>query len=175
MVAPGGMGTLDELFEVLTLKQTGKVQPDLPVVLFGKAFWKKIINWEVRAPLCLDRPMPPKQPTNKLHNAIDRWITHPPTHPCNAPPRSLPQAIAEYGVISEKDVSDLFFADTVDEAYEYLLSRLTKAPANDVFQVRRCLCVLGGLVNWLFGCLFGCLIGWLVACLVRWSVGCWLS
>ena len=41
------MGTLDELFEVLTLKQTGKVQPDLPVVLFGKAFWKAIINWEV--------------------------------------------------------------------------------------------------------------------------------
>lgn len=48
MVAPGGMGTLDELFEVLTLKQTGKVQPDLPVVLFGKAYWKAIINWEVR-------------------------------------------------------------------------------------------------------------------------------
>lgn len=47
VVAPGGMGTLDELFEVLTLKQTGKVQPDLPVVLFGKAFWKAIINWEV--------------------------------------------------------------------------------------------------------------------------------
>lgn len=49
VVAPGGMGTLDELFEVLTLKQTGKVQPDLPVVLFGKAFWKAIINWQVRA------------------------------------------------------------------------------------------------------------------------------
>lgn len=47
VVAPGGMGTLDELFEVLTLKQTGKVQPDLPVVLFGKAYWKAIINWQV--------------------------------------------------------------------------------------------------------------------------------
>lgn len=61
------MGTLDELFEVLTLKQTGKVQTDLPVVLFGKRYWKSIINWE---------------------------------------------AIAEFGVISEKDVEDLFFADT---------------------------------------------------------------
>ena len=47
IVAPGGMGTLDELFEVLTLKQTGKVQKDLPVVLIGKEFWKTIINWEV--------------------------------------------------------------------------------------------------------------------------------
>lgn len=61
------MGTLDELFEVLTLKQTGKVQPDLPVVLFGKTYWKSIINWH---------------------------------------------AIAEFGVISEKDIDDLFFADT---------------------------------------------------------------
>eukprot|EP01041_Mallomonas_annulata_P007108 gene7108-14456_t len=46
IVAPGGLGTLDELFEVLTLKQTGKVQKDLPVVLFGSAFWHDIINWE---------------------------------------------------------------------------------------------------------------------------------
>lgn len=52
VVAPGGMGTLDELFEVLTLKQTGKVQPDLPVVLFGKAYWKSIINWQVRRCRC---------------------------------------------------------------------------------------------------------------------------
>ena len=49
MVAPGGMGTLDELFEVLTLKQTGKVQPDMPVVLFGKEFWKSIISWDALA------------------------------------------------------------------------------------------------------------------------------
>lgn len=47
VVAPGGFGTLDELFEVLTLKQTGKIQKNLPVVLFGKTFWKTIINWQV--------------------------------------------------------------------------------------------------------------------------------
>jgi predicted Rossmann-fold nucleotide-binding protein len=47
IVAPGGYGTLDEIFEVLTLKQTRKIQTDLPVVLFGKEFWKKIVNWEV--------------------------------------------------------------------------------------------------------------------------------
>ena len=44
---PGGVGTCDELFEFLTLKQTGKLPGDLPVVLFGKAFWSSIVNWEV--------------------------------------------------------------------------------------------------------------------------------
>jgi uncharacterized protein (TIGR00730 family) len=42
---PGGFGTLDELFETLTLIQTGKVQP-IPVLLFGRAFWERIINFE---------------------------------------------------------------------------------------------------------------------------------
>ena len=42
---PGGFGTLDELFETLTLIQTGKVQP-IPVLLFGQAFWERIINFE---------------------------------------------------------------------------------------------------------------------------------
>ncbi len=42
---PGGFGTLDELFEVLTLIQTQKVKP-LPVLLFGSAYWKKLINFE---------------------------------------------------------------------------------------------------------------------------------
>ncbi|KAG5178863.1 hypothetical protein JKP88DRAFT_258437 [Tribonema minus] len=46
VVAPGGFGTLDELFEVLTLKQTGKIQQTLPVVLFGKTFWQTVVNWQ---------------------------------------------------------------------------------------------------------------------------------
>ena len=45
VVAPGGMGTCDELFELLTLKQTGKIQRSLPVVLLGKNYWKSVINW----------------------------------------------------------------------------------------------------------------------------------
>jgi uncharacterized protein (TIGR00730 family) len=42
---PGGFGTLDELFETLTLIQTRKVNP-IPVLLFGKAFWQRIVNFD---------------------------------------------------------------------------------------------------------------------------------
>ncbi|PWW49006.1 TIGR00730 family Rossman fold protein [Melaminivora alkalimesophila] len=46
VVFPGGFGTLDELFEVLTLVQTGKARP-VPIVLFGSSFWKAVINFDV--------------------------------------------------------------------------------------------------------------------------------
>jgi len=42
---PGGFGTLDELFETLTLIQTGKVSA-IPVLLFGKKFWERIVNFD---------------------------------------------------------------------------------------------------------------------------------
>ncbi|MES2380198.1 MAG: TIGR00730 family Rossman fold protein [Bacteroidota bacterium] len=44
VVMPGGMGTLDELFEALTLIQTGKIE-GFPVVLFGTEYWKKMIEF----------------------------------------------------------------------------------------------------------------------------------
>ncbi|EEX12747.1 conserved hypothetical protein [Citreicella sp. SE45] len=44
-VFPGGFGTLDEMFEALTLIQTGRMER-VPFLLFGRAFWEKIINWE---------------------------------------------------------------------------------------------------------------------------------
>jgi uncharacterized protein (TIGR00730 family) len=44
VVFPGGFGTLDELFEILTLEQTGRAQK--PVVLFDKAYWSKLINFD---------------------------------------------------------------------------------------------------------------------------------
>ena len=43
-VFPGGFGTLDEMFEGLTLIQTGRMKP-VPFLLFGQAFWEKVINW----------------------------------------------------------------------------------------------------------------------------------
>ena len=66
--------------EVLTLKQTGKVQKDLPVVLVGKEFWKTVINWD---------------------------------------------ALFKFGTISKKDVDDLFFTDSAEEAAAYIIERLS--------------------------------------------------
>lgn len=45
-VFPGGFGTLDEVFEALTLIQTKKMKP-LPFILFGRDWWENVINWEL--------------------------------------------------------------------------------------------------------------------------------
>jgi uncharacterized protein (TIGR00730 family) len=47
IVFPGGYGTLDELFEALTLIQTGKVK-HFPVILFGSAYWAGLVDWLTR-------------------------------------------------------------------------------------------------------------------------------
>jgi len=44
VIFPGGFGTMDELFESLTLSQTGKIQP-FPVVLFGWEYWGRMLDW----------------------------------------------------------------------------------------------------------------------------------
>src|ERR1700685_172095 len=46
VIFPGGFGTLDELFEILTLAQTEKLANKIVVVIYGSAYWKKIINFE---------------------------------------------------------------------------------------------------------------------------------
>lgn len=46
VVCPGGVGTCDELFELLTLRQKGIIRRKLPIILAGSKFWKECINWE---------------------------------------------------------------------------------------------------------------------------------
>ncbi|KNH01793.1 hypothetical protein XU18_5161 [Perkinsela sp. CCAP 1560/4] len=78
VIAPGGYGTFDEMFEMLTLKQTGKVKR-IPIVLFGEKYWKNVINW---------------------------------------------QFMVEMGTISQEDVDELCFTDSVDVAFEFIRKTL---------------------------------------------------
>ncbi len=75
VVFPGGFGTMDELFEVLTLVQTKKLLKQMSVLIYGKDYWQDVINFE---------------------------------------------KLVEWGTISEAEYGLIHFADTVDEAYEYL-------------------------------------------------------
>jgi uncharacterized protein (TIGR00730 family) len=58
VVFPGGYGTLDELFEALTLIQTGKVK-DFPVILFGTEYWSGLVDWLTRT-VARERKIDPK-------------------------------------------------------------------------------------------------------------------
>ncbi len=49
VVMPGGFGTLDELFELLTLVQTGKIRKHMPVVLFGTDYWEQVVDFDALA------------------------------------------------------------------------------------------------------------------------------
>jgi uncharacterized protein (TIGR00730 family) len=79
VVFPGGFGTMDELFEVLTLIQTKMPRKQMPVVLFGTEFWDQVLNFK---------------------------------------------ALVEWGVVSPADLEIFHKTDSVDDAYEYLSSRL---------------------------------------------------
>jgi uncharacterized protein (TIGR00730 family) len=46
VVFPGGFGTFDELFEILTLAQTEKLAKKIPVIIYGSEYWKKLINFQ---------------------------------------------------------------------------------------------------------------------------------
>jgi len=46
IVFPGGFGTMDELMELLTLLQTGKIRKKISVVMYGRSYWKRILNFD---------------------------------------------------------------------------------------------------------------------------------
>jgi len=78
---PGGFGTMDELFETLTLIQTGKIHKEMPIVLFGKEFWDAVVNFD---------------------------------------------AMVDFGVVGAPDLNLFLKTDSVDEAFEYLTTHLSK-------------------------------------------------
>ena len=75
IVFPGGFGTLDELFELLTLVQTRKMHKPLPIVLFGDRFWKEVINFDalVRYGTISPRDVELLFRTDSIDDAYD-WI-----------------------------------------------------------------------------------------------------
>jgi uncharacterized protein (TIGR00730 family) len=81
IVFPGGFGTLDELFELLTLVQTRKMRKPLPMVVFGTEYWRKVIDFE---------------------------------------------ALVEYGTINAADLALMHHTDSVDDAYEWIVSQLVE-------------------------------------------------
>lgn len=72
-VFPGGFGTFDEFFELLTLIQTGKMEP-LPILLFGKNFWDRVINFEE---LALEGTISPEDLKlfQRVETADEAWST----------------------------------------------------------------------------------------------------
>jgi len=79
VIMPGGLGTLDELTEVLTLIQTHKIKP-FPVVLFKSEYWKGLLNWLQSSVLAGDyiseedlNLLRVCDETDELVEAVQRW------------------------------------------------------------------------------------------------------
>ena len=79
IVFPGGFGTMDELWEMLTLLQTEKISPQHLILIYGRKYWNKVLNW---------------------------------------------RHMIRSGTIDEREYKVLEFADTVDEAFEKVRTRM---------------------------------------------------
>jgi uncharacterized protein (TIGR00730 family) len=77
LVFPGGYGTLDELFELLTLVQTGKLRKPMPIVLFGTEYWKDVVNFDklAHAGMIEPRDIELMFRTDSVDEAY-QWIVH---------------------------------------------------------------------------------------------------
>src|SRR6476469_6756586 len=91
-VFPGGYGTFDEMFELLTLIQTGKVRP-LPILLFGREYWHRVVNFNamveegVIAPHDLDLIHWSEDPQEAWDYVMNFYAEHPaPARVQSAPP-----------------------------------------------------------------------------------------
>jgi hypothetical protein len=84
---PGGFDTCDEVFELLTLMQTGKMKQKMPIVLIGEDYWKRSIHW---------------------------------------------QKMADYGMISDFDVTQLLFTDCADTAFQHITKFWEKNEADGI-------------------------------------------
>jgi uncharacterized protein (TIGR00730 family) len=81
VIMPGGFGTMDELFEVLTLVQTKKIKKKMPVVIYDHKFWDKLINFN---------------------------------------------EFLRVRLVNKEDLKLFYVADTVEDAFEYLKTELSK-------------------------------------------------
>jgi uncharacterized protein (TIGR00730 family) len=86
VIFPGGFGTMDELFEILTLAQTDKLAKKILVVIYGSEYWHRVINF---------------------------------------------QAFVDAGTVSPQDVELFKFADTPEDAFEFLRDGLTQYHLGD--------------------------------------------
>jgi uncharacterized protein (TIGR00730 family) len=75
IVFPGGFGTLDELFELLTLVQTRKMRKAMPIVLFGTEYWRQVVNFDalVRYGTISARDLELVHRTDSVDDAYD-WV-----------------------------------------------------------------------------------------------------
>ena len=63
---PGGFGTMDEMTEMVTLRQTGKIPGTVPVILYGKKFWEPFLAW-VRTSMCDEQRFVEKEEMGIIH------------------------------------------------------------------------------------------------------------
>jgi uncharacterized protein (TIGR00730 family) len=80
VIFPGGFGTLDELFEAVTLIQTGKIY-QFPVILFGRHYWAGLIRW-LQSRVLVERKISPgdmdlilltDDPAEAAHAVVEAW------------------------------------------------------------------------------------------------------